>query len=38
MGRRARLDVFKYEDFVIFVDFLRRDRTGDDLAEEAVGH
>src|SRR5215831_4908548 len=35
---RAGLDVFKGEDLLIFVNFLRRYGAGDDLAEEAVSH
>jgi len=36
--RRAGVDVFKGEDLLIFINFLRRYGTGDDLAEEAVSH
>ena len=36
--RRARFDVFKSEDLLIFVNFLRRYGARDDLAEEAVSH
>ena len=36
--RRARFDVFKGEDILVFVHLLRWNRAGDDLAEEAVSH
>lgn len=38
MRRRSRLDVFKGKNFIVFVNFFRRNAAGDDLAEEAVGH
>ena len=38
MCRRAGFDVFKGEDLLIFINFLRRYGSGNDLAEEAVSH
>jgi len=36
--RRAGFDVFKGEDLLIFVNFLRRYGAGNNLAEEAICH
>src|ERR1044071_4528220 len=36
--RRLRLDVFKDESLLVFINFLGRNFAGDDLAEEAIGH
>ena len=36
--RRAGFDVFKGEDLLIFINFLRRYGSGDDPTEQAVSH
>lgn len=38
MRRRLRFDVFKDESLLIFVNFLGRNFSRDDLAEQAVSH
>src|SRR5262249_7889063 len=36
--RRLRLDVFKSVDAIVFEDLPRRNLSGNDLAEQTVGH